>query len=205
MLLVEVLDRLFELNLGRAEWVDLHEHLQIEECLRDRELVGTARGGQEVREFRSIGQLEDNVVDLSQGLGVDKDAILPVQDGRHEQLSDFIDVRVLELYLTVDPLDRDWKHGLEGRDKLLPPLGDKLFTLLDYVRWLNIVMMQGRHLDLDSFDPVAADEAHLRRPGQVLVRRDGCFGQLEADKPLDLALELGSLRVQHNARDVQRA
>ena len=42
MLLVEVFDRLFKLNLSSSERVNLHELLQVEEGFGDRELISTA-------------------------------------------------------------------------------------------------------------------------------------------------------------------
>ena len=64
--------------------MDLHELLKVEECLRDRQFVGTASGGQETFEFRSVRKLENDFVDLSEWLWVDKDAIFSVQNCRHE-------------------------------------------------------------------------------------------------------------------------
>lgn len=42
MLLIEVNDRLLELNLSGAQRMNLHEHLEVEEGLADTELVSAA-------------------------------------------------------------------------------------------------------------------------------------------------------------------
>lgn len=82
--------------------------------------------------------------------------------------------------MTVDFLDRDWEHCLERRHKLLPSLSDKHFTLFDHEGWLDVIVVERRHLNLDSFDSVAADEAHLGGLRLVSIHIDGCLGQLKA-------------------------
>ena len=55
VLLLELFNRLFELDLRSSEWVDLHKLLQIEERLGYTQLVTAAGGSQEVLELVPIG------------------------------------------------------------------------------------------------------------------------------------------------------
>ena len=54
MLIVELLDAAFELDLRRAQRMDLLELLQVEERLGDGQLVAAAGRGKEALEFRAV-------------------------------------------------------------------------------------------------------------------------------------------------------
>ena len=64
MLALELLDGLLQLDLRGAQWVDLHELLQVEEGLRDRQLVRTARHCQEIFELGSVRKFENDFVNI---------------------------------------------------------------------------------------------------------------------------------------------
>jgi len=59
-------------------------------------------------------------------------------------------------------------------------------------------VVQGRHLDLYSLDPIPTDEAGLCVP--TLLRRG--LSELEGDQPLDLGLEVRILRISSNVWDI---
>ena len=60
-------------------------------------------------------------------------------------------------------------------------------------------MVQGRHLNLHSLDPVPADEADLCVPALLLLR----LSELEGDQPLELRLDIRILRISRNVWDIQ--
>ena len=139
--LVKVFDRLLKFNLSGTQWMNLHELLEVEERLRNRELVSTACRGEEAFKLGSVRQLQDNLVHFSQWLRINEDAVLSVQNSRQEHLSHLVDVGVLQLHRAVDLFDRHGQHCLESSYKLLASLGDKLLTLFDNVRWLDVIVM----------------------------------------------------------------
>ena len=198
VLVVELLDAPLKLDLRGAEWVDLPELLQIEESLGDRQLVAAARGGQEPLEPGSVGQLQEELVDLPQRLRIHILELLPLQDGLHEERPHLVDVGLLQLHLREDLRDRLLKVVLEGDNELTTSSGDQLLAFLEDERRHDVVVVQGRHLDLYSLDPIPTDEAGLCVP--TLLRRG--LSELEGDQPLDLGLEVRILRISSNVWDI---
>ena len=94
---------------------------------------------------------------------------------------------------------------MERSHELLASLSDKHLALFDHEGWLDIVMVQCWHFNLDSFDTIAADEAHLSGLCLISVHIDRSLGQLEAEEPLDLTLHLGRFRVENDVLDVKGA
>ena len=80
---------------------------------------------------------------------------------------------------------------LEGGNELAAASRDQLLALLEDERRHDVVMVQGRHLNLHSLDPIAADEANLGVSALLLLR----LSELERDQPLNLGLDLRILRI----------
>ena len=179
--------------------MDLLELLQVEESLGDGQLVAAARGGQEALELGSVGQLQDELVDLPQRLGIHILELLSLQDGLHEELPHLADIAILQLHLREDLRYRLLEVVLEGGNELTTSSGDQLFAFLEDEWWHDVVVVQGRHLDLYSLDPVPTDEADLCVPALLLLR----LSELEGNQPLDLGLDIRILRVSGNVWDVQ--
>lgn len=95
--IVEILNRLFKLNLSRAKWMDLHELLQIEEGLRDRKLVTAPTRCKEWLELFPCRQFEDYLVDLTQWNRINKLVVFSIKDRLHKELSYSLHIAVLEL------------------------------------------------------------------------------------------------------------
>ena len=58
---------------------------------------------------------------------------------------------------------------MEASDQLLTTLCYKLFTLLHDIGWFDIIVVEGRYLDLDSLNAIAADITHLGGASKVLL------------------------------------
>ena len=95
MLVMELLNTSLELDLSSSQRMNLLEFLQIEECLRDRQLVAASRRGQETLELGPIRKLKDEFVDLPQWLWVHVFEFFPLKDCLHEEGSHLVDVAVL--------------------------------------------------------------------------------------------------------------
>ena len=184
VLVMELLDTPLKLDLRGAKWVDLLELLEVKESLRDRQLVAAARGSQEALEFGAVRQLQEQPVDLSQRFGVHILEFLPLENGLHEERPDLADVALLELCLREDLRDRLLEVLLECGDELAAASGDQLLTLLEHERWNDVIMVQGRHLDLHPLDTIATDEANLGVPALLPLR----LSEFESNQPLDLRL-----------------
>lgn len=194
VLVMEFLDASLELDLGRAQGLDLLELLQVEEGLRHRELVAAPRRGQEALELGSVGQLQDEVVDFSQRLGIHILQLFPLENCLHEQGSDLGDVAVLQLHLREDLLNGLLKVLLENGDKLSASGCDELFALLEDEWRDDVIVMQSRHFDLNSLYSISANESDLSVSPLLPLR----LSEFQGNKPLDLGLDLRILWVGSN-------
>jgi hypothetical protein len=199
VLVMELLDAALELDLCGSQWMYLLELLKVEEGLRHRELVAASRRGQEALELRSVRQLQDQLVDLSEGLGIYVLELFPLQYGFHEELPDLVDEALLELNLRKDLGDCLLEALLESSNESSAPGEDHLFAFFEDKRRNDVIVVQCWHLNLDPLDSVTAKEADLRVPVLLPLR----LAELERDEPLHLRLDFWLRRIHHDALDVE--
>ena len=192
---VELLDALLELDLGRPKRVDLEELLQVEEGLRDRELVRAPRCSQEAIELCSIWQLQDQLVDLAERLWIDVLKLLALQDRLHEEGSNLADAGFLELHLRVDSLNSHGEIVFEDLQETLSASRGEVLRLLQDEGWHDIVDMNCWHLDLDSFNSITGHSGNLCAPSLLI---EGRPSKLESHHPLDLGYNFWALRISHD-------